>query len=86
MAGSLSSHVVLNGGTCEAYGHHRHRRRTSGVAMSRCLSDWAIDHVVLERGRVGGWRSERWTPPASTPNWQSRLPDSDTRARTRMVT
>lgn len=33
----------------------------AGLAMSRCLSDRAIDHVVVERGQVGErWRSERW--------------------------
>jgi putative flavoprotein involved in K+ transport len=48
----------------------------AGLAMSRCLSDRAIDHVVLERGRVGErWRSERWDSlRLLTPNWQSRLP------------
>ena len=25
----------------------------SGLAMSRCLSDRSIDHVVLERGEIG---------------------------------
>ena len=44
--------------------------------MSRCLSDRAIDHVVLERGRVAErWRSERWDSlRLLTPNWQTRLP------------
>jgi len=44
--------------------------------MSRCLADWAIDHVVLERGEVAhSWRSERWDSlRLLTPNWQSRLP------------
>ncbi len=48
----------------------------AGLAMSRCLSDRAIDHVVLERGQVGErWRSERWDSlRLLTPNWQSRLP------------
>ena len=33
----------------------------SGLAMSRCLTDRGIDHVVLERGRIAErWRSERW--------------------------
>ena len=33
----------------------------AGLAMSRCLSDRRVDHVVLERGRVAErWRSERW--------------------------
>jgi putative flavoprotein involved in K+ transport len=44
--------------------------------MSRCLSDRAIDHVILERGRLAErWRSERWDSlRLLTPNWQSRLP------------
>jgi putative flavoprotein involved in K+ transport len=48
----------------------------AGLAMSRCLSDLGIDHVVLERGRVAErWRSERWDSlRLLTPNWQSRLP------------
>jgi putative flavoprotein involved in K+ transport len=48
----------------------------AGLAVSRCLSDRAIDHVVLERGRVAErWRSERWDSlRLLTPNWQSRLP------------
>ena len=47
-----------------------------GLAMSRCLSDRAIDHVVLERGRIAErWQSERWDSlKLLTPNWQSRLP------------
>ena len=48
----------------------------AGLAMSRCLSDRAIAHVVLERGRVAErWRSERWDSlRLLTPNWLSRLP------------
>ena len=48
----------------------------AGLAMSRCLSDRAIDHVVLERGRIAErWQSERWDSlRLLTPNWQSRLP------------
>jgi len=48
----------------------------AGLAMSGCLSRRGIDHVVLERGRVGErWRSERWDSlRLLTPNWQSRLP------------
>jgi putative flavoprotein involved in K+ transport len=44
--------------------------------MSRCLADRAIDHVVLERGKVAhSWRTERWDSlRLLTPNWQSRLP------------
>jgi putative flavoprotein involved in K+ transport len=48
----------------------------AGLAMSRCLADRAIDHVVLERGEVAHtWRTERWDSlRLLTPNWQSRLP------------
>jgi putative flavoprotein involved in K+ transport len=48
----------------------------AGLAMSRCLADRGIEHVVLERGRVAErWRSERWDSlRLLTPRWQSRLP------------
>lgn len=48
----------------------------AGLAMSRCLTDARVDHVVLERGRTAErWRSERWDSlRLLTPNWQSRLP------------
>ena len=48
----------------------------SGLAMSRCLAERSIDHVVLERGEVAQtWRTERWDSlRLLTPNWQSRLP------------
>jgi len=48
----------------------------SGLAMSRCLAERGIDHVVLERGEVANsWRTERWDSlRLLTPNWQSRLP------------
>lgn len=48
----------------------------AGLAMSRCLTDLGVDHLVLERGRVGErWRSERWDSlRLLTPSWQSRLP------------
>jgi len=48
----------------------------AGLAMSRCLSDRSVDHVVLDRGRVAErWRSERWDSlRLLTPNWQTRLP------------
>ena len=47
-----------------------------GLAMSRCLSDRSIDHVVLERSEVANsWRTERWDSlRLLTPNWQCRLP------------
>ena len=48
----------------------------AGLAVSRCLSDLSVDHVVIERGRVAErWRSERWDSlRLLTPNWQTRLP------------
>jgi len=47
-----------------------------GLAMSRCLSERGIDHIVLERGEIANsWRSERWDSlRLLTPNWQTRLP------------
>ena len=48
----------------------------AGLAMSRCLTERSIDHVVLERGEVANsWKTERWDSlTLLTPNWQSRLP------------
>jgi putative flavoprotein involved in K+ transport len=48
----------------------------AGLAMSHCLAERGIEHVVLERGRIGErWRSETWKSlRLQTPNWQSRLP------------
>ncbi len=48
----------------------------AGLAMSRCLTERSIDHVLLERGKVANsWRSERWDSlRLLTPNWMSRLP------------
>jgi putative flavoprotein involved in K+ transport len=48
----------------------------SGLAMSRCLTERSIDHLVLERGEVGNaWRHERWDSlRLLTPNWQTDLP------------
>jgi putative flavoprotein involved in K+ transport len=48
----------------------------AGLAMSRCLAERGVDHVVLERGEVANsWRTERWDSlRLLTPNWQRRLP------------
>jgi putative flavoprotein involved in K+ transport len=48
----------------------------TGLAMSRCLTDRSVDHVVLERGEVANsWRKERWDSlRLLTPNWLNRLP------------
>ena len=48
----------------------------AGLAVSRELSQAGVEHVLLERGRVGGsWRG-RWDSFCLvTPNWGIRLPD-----------
>ena len=48
----------------------------AGLAMSRCLFERGIDHIVLERGRLGQrWRNERWDSlHLLSPNWMARLP------------
>jgi putative flavoprotein involved in K+ transport len=47
-----------------------------GLAMSRCLADRSVDHVVLERGETAeSWRTQRWDSlRLLTPNWMTRLP------------
>ena len=48
----------------------------SGLAMSQCLADLGVEHVILERGEVANtWRTERWDSlRLLTPSWQSSLP------------
>jgi putative flavoprotein involved in K+ transport len=48
----------------------------AGLAMSRCLTDESIGHVLLERAEVAhSWRHERWDSLRTlTPNWMNRLP------------
>jgi len=48
----------------------------TGLAVSRCLTERSIEHVILERGEIANsWRHERWDSlRLLTPNWQSRLP------------
>jgi putative flavoprotein involved in K+ transport len=48
----------------------------SGLAMSQCLTECSVEHVVLERGQVANsWKQERWDSLRMlTPNWQTRLP------------
>ncbi len=48
----------------------------AGLALSRCLTDRGVEHVVLERGRLGErWRSARWDSfRLLTPAWMMRLP------------
>ncbi|WP_077000654.1 MSMEG_0569 family flavin-dependent oxidoreductase [Variovorax sp. KK3] len=49
----------------------------AGLSTSYYLQSAGIDHVVLEKRRIGhSWRSERWDSFCLvTPNWQCRLPD-----------
>jgi putative flavoprotein involved in K+ transport len=48
----------------------------AGLSMSYCLKRLGIDHVVLEKHRIGyEWRARRWDSFCLvTPNWQCRLP------------
>jgi putative flavoprotein involved in K+ transport len=49
----------------------------AGLSMSYCLTQRGIEHIVLERDRVGHeWRDRRWDSFCLvTPNWQCQLPD-----------
>lgn len=48
----------------------------AGLAMSKCLTERSVAHVVIERGEVAHcWATQRWDSlTLLTPNWQSRLP------------
>ena len=48
----------------------------AGLAASWYLTQRGVDHVVLERGRIGrSWRDERWDSfVLNTPNWAQQLP------------
>ena len=48
----------------------------AGLSVSHFLKRRGLDHVVLEKHRIGhSWRSERWDSFCLvTPNWQCRLP------------
>jgi putative flavoprotein involved in K+ transport len=48
----------------------------AGLSVSHCLGERGIEHVVVERNRVGHeWRTRRWDSFCLvTPNWQCRLP------------
>jgi putative flavoprotein involved in K+ transport len=48
----------------------------AGLSMSYCLTQRGVDHIVLERDRVGHeWRDRRWDSFCLvTPNWQCQLP------------
>lgn len=49
----------------------------AGISTSYYLKSHDVEHVVLERGRIGEtWRSRRWDSfTLVTPNWMNRLPD-----------
>lgn len=52
----------------------------AGLAMSRCLAERGIDHVVLERGHVAQRWRDRWDSlRLLTPNRQTQLPGFDYR-------
>ncbi len=48
----------------------------AGLAMSYCLKERNIDHIVFEKHRIAhSWRSQRWDSFCLvTPNWQCQLP------------
>ncbi len=48
----------------------------AGLSMSHCLKQRGIEHLVLEKHRIGHeWREHRWdTFCLVTPNWQCQLP------------
>src|SRR5690348_9212525 len=48
----------------------------AGLAMSRCLSERGLDHVVFERGEAAGrWKTRTWDSlRLLTPNWLNTLP------------
>lgn len=48
----------------------------AGLSMSYCLKRLGVDHVVLEKHRIGHeWRERRWDSFCLvTPNWQCQLP------------
>ncbi len=48
----------------------------AGLSMSYCLTQRGVDHLILERDRIGHeWRDRRWDSFCLvTPNWQCQLP------------
>ncbi|NJK72165.1 MAG: NAD(P)-binding protein [Synechococcaceae cyanobacterium SM2_3_60] len=48
----------------------------AGLAMSYCLRERHIEHLVLEKHTSGyAWQQQRWDSFCLvTPNWQCRLP------------
>ncbi|HZS23261.1 MAG TPA: MSMEG_0569 family flavin-dependent oxidoreductase, partial [Pseudonocardiaceae bacterium] len=49
----------------------------AGLSISYCLSQRNVEHIILERDRIGyEWRDRRWDSFCLvTPNWQCQLPD-----------
>jgi putative flavoprotein involved in K+ transport len=47
----------------------------AGLAVSAALAARGVDHVVLERGRVGEtWRTQRWDcSRLNTPGWMNQM-------------
>jgi putative flavoprotein involved in K+ transport len=48
----------------------------AGLALSRCLTDYSLDHLVFERGDIAGrWETRTWDSlRLLTPNWLNTLP------------
>ena len=48
----------------------------AGLAVSHALTRAGVEHLVLERGRIGEtWRTQRWASfRLNTPRWANRLP------------
>ena len=48
----------------------------AGLAISYCLKQKSIDHIILEKNQIGyAWQQKRWdTFCLVTPNWQCTLP------------
>ena len=56
----------------------------AGLAVSHELTELGIEHVVLERGRVGQTWRDRWDSFCLVrPNWRVQLPGGDTTGRSR---
>lgn len=48
----------------------------AGLAMSYCLKERSLDHIIFEKNQIGyAWRVKRWDSFCLvTPNWQCQLP------------
>jgi putative flavoprotein involved in K+ transport len=77
-----TNRTETNGQTQKACGHYPViivGGGQAGLAMSYCLKEREIDHLVFEKKRLAeAWRSQRWdTFCLVTPNWQCKLPGFD---------